>query len=363
MFLKQFQSEKKYGELCKLGDKDLLSRIRSFPDQDLLNKERDGNPRRLQVGLAAEEYESKPMTDDMRINLIKAFSSITTAAVKIQETPNMPEHVDGVDIWNYYKGDFEGKKVLFGLTEESPGQIAIYAPTEDLTAAKIGYLDKSFANEYPLHGSTITPGQWHKGRVEICLDMEQLYENAVSKSMLTENGEHIYELPFSIPNIRFEYGAWGDHKADPEILKVFENNMNAFPVKEMMEDMLEKNGLGSPITDIKWDMGTEDSIRNIQIFTEKPLNSQQLLCVYNSLEYLTRESAYEKNQDRHIFKNYMDEDTDFLKAIQNTFKTKMYPSLDDLFHTKSLAEVKIKSDILLTDEDLANLGETDEMNL
>lgn len=108
---------------------------------------------------------------------------------------------------------------------------------------------------------------------------------------------------------------------------------------------------------------TGESACNIQIFTEKPLNSQQLLCVYNSLEYLTRESAYEKNQDRHIFKNYMDEDTDFLKAIQNTFKTKMYPSLDDLFHTKSLAEVKIKSDILLTDEDLVNLGETDEMNL
>lgn len=363
MFLKQSETEDKYDKLVELSNEELLDRIRSFPDQDLLNNEMNGNPRKLQVGRVAEQQEAKTLTEGTRRNLSKAFASITSIAVTTEDKPKMPDNVQGFDLWNYYKGDFEGKNITFGLTEEEPGKIAIYAPTEDLTTEKIGYLNESFTSRYPIHGNHMAAGQWYHGKVEIILDMEQIYGESCLKSSLTENGTYVYERPFIIPNIQYEFSDWGDHEANSLASNIFEENMNAFPMKEMIGDMLEKNGSKNPITDIRWSVFDADDCK-IQITADEPLDSSQLLNITKILEYLTVESSYEKNPSNHRFEQYMDRDTDFLKAVQDSFETKMAPSIDHLFRWgEPLTEVKTESNILLTDKDLANIEETDTINL
>lgn len=350
MFYKEQIAEDKYDELCDLSDDELLDRICAFPNQTLLNTDRNGFPRKLQVGLVAEQYRQKPLNDTMQQNLTNAFASITTLAAKTQDRPNMPDNAYGVDMWNFDQGDVNGQKIDFGLQEEPSGKIAVYVPTTDLTTVKIGYLDQQFADTYPVNGSRIVTGQYYKGQVEIILDAEELYSEAELEPVLTNDGKHMYEMSFAVSNIQYETQKWGNHDENPQILQVFCDNMNAFPVKEMIGSILEQNGLDNSITDITWDVINDEQFR-MHMISDKPLDGSQLLCADKALSYLMVDSAYDENKDNHVFGKYMDADDEFLKAIQNTFETEMYPECSDLIDLKGpLAEVKAESDMDLLND-------------
>lgn len=363
MFYQTWATDKKYESLSDLSDQELLDRIREFPSQDLLNNKRDGSPRTFQVGRTADQYAGRELDSETRENLLVGFSSLTTLTTGIQGQVNMPDNLLARDMWNFYEGGIEGQAVDLGFTEEAPGRIAVSVPTRDLGTVKIGYLDEEFVNAHPIKGGQIVNGQWNKGQLEIVLDAEELYRESRLEPVLTDDGKYAYERSFAIDNIQYETDSWGSHEANPGILKDFERNMNAFPVKEMLGDMLEKNGQENPIVDASWIAIPDKSFR-LQILTDKPFDGAQLLCLDNTLDYLTRKSAYNENRNNHIFGKYMDTDDDFLKAVQESFKTNMYPSCDDLFTRKGcLAEVKIEPELTLTNEDLAGLMEPKDMSI
>lgn len=354
MYFKKFMTEEKYDKLCDISNQELLDRMRQFPDQNLLNNDMNGNPRKLQVGTVAEQYEGKPLDNDTWRNLRNAFSSITTLAAGTQDRPNMPDNVLGYDLWNFDYGGVDGQIISFGLTQEAPGKVAVNVPTTDLKTVKVGYLDEQFANTYPISDACIVAGQWHKGQIELIFDAEELYAESNLEPVLTNDGKHIYEMPFMIANIQYETQGWEGHDENPQILKVFEKNMNAFPVKDMVGDVLLQNGLDNPIVDVTWNMSGDGDHFKMRMISDKQLDGSQLLCADRALTYLTIESAYDENSDKHVFEKYMDIDAEFVKAVYDTFETRMRPSCDDIFCSEGhLTEVKAESDIALAN-DFAN---------
>lgn len=324
MYYRKYMTEEKYGKLVNLSDKELVERIKAFPDQDLLNFNRDGSVRKHQIGIVAAQRGGK--LDDRTRNILRnAFASITTLGVGIQMTTGMPEDVYGIKLWNFDQGGFDGVKVCFGITKEASGKAAVSVSTKTLGIIKIGYLEDGFVADH-ISQNRIVMGQWYKGQAELIFDAEELYN--VQKPAVSGDGKYMYEQAFVIPNIQYETGKWDGHEANPGMKKVFEQNMNAFPVKTILESSFKKNGLELVIDSVVWSV--EDGVMTIT--ADKELDGSQLLCVEAALNYLTRESGY--TEDPHMFKDCMETDTDFLKVVYDTFETRMRPSLNDVLDMK-----------------------------
>lgn len=348
MTLRSAKTEDKMNELEKLNSKELLERIQSFPDQILLNTDKDGYPRSFPVGRAAANEQERlnqgqELSEKEQRRFIQAFSNSVTLGAGLSERPNMPENVKGLDLWDFNQGGVKGKKIEFSLVKEESGKFAVYAPTEDLKTVKVGYLDEKFAEKHPIKENEIVYGQYYRGQVELVFDAEKLYEEAELVPELTDKGEHTYAVKFSIGN--FGYEPEGREKR-------YEDVMNSFPMKEVLES---KIGKGSPITDVKWNIPIEDNrYGTLEITTNQALDGSQIVSINQCLEYLTWEAGWDQNENNHMFGETMEHDYDFLQEVFDASQTKMTPPLDHLITLEGdLKEIKIEPEITI-EQDFAD---------
>ena len=184
--------------------------------------------RKFQVGNTAQGIREKgypSIPDRQYARMVKAFAHMTITESRVQMTGPMPE--------GFYGTGYDGHRIGFGLMEEGPGKVAVYVLLKTGECTQIGYL------EHPPEGigTRIAAGRYEKGRIEIPLDTEELFH---MDRDAPSQGPWQYQKDFAVNNV-------------PEgMVPVFEAAMDQFPVKEILNGLMEKKGWEPCVTDVSW---------------------------------------------------------------------------------------------------------------
>lgn len=335
MYYNTYEIRNKNRELHALSDEDLIKRICSFLNQDLLNKTKTGNVRKYPVGIvAAEKQNCQTLNQNERERLIKAFLTLTTLGVKVSDV-TIPDNVS------------MDKKVRCGITRDASGNVAVSVTAKDLKTVTIGYLDSDFANQYTIENQVVT-GFYKNGNVTVVMDAEKLY---AAQPEMRADGKYHYDIFFHVYN----YGE------KPTV--IIKDMMQDFLMKEMAGGILERNGMSNPIVEVA---GTvEKELFKVTIISDTALDGEQMLCLEYFLNYLTNGSAewqrfYEWRRgdiDKHFLSAWMNKDTDFVEAVSDKFG-QTPPQIYPVFSLKrGISEIKI---IPSLDKDLAADSLSDE---
>lgn len=275
----------KSSELGKLRDTELIDRIRSFPDKDLLDKEIHLGTHKFSVSKIIENYDGQALKKNQRIRLIEGFSRITTLGVGLQETPSMPDNVKGTSMWHPYKGRFEGLLVSFSLTEEELGKIGVNVVTTDSEIVNIGYLDKEFVNKYSVKGDRIVEGSYYNGDVELVFDAEKLYDESMSK--LISGSCHVYEKQFNVSNV------------SPDEQKAFDEIMQRL-IGDSLEHSSDKRIIEGSFV---FDCSNYDNEYIVRIKSIEPMGGRDLLYFDDFFDNFVKsgKSAANVNSYGHIY--------------------------------------------------------------
>lgn len=198
---------RKRDELRALSGKDLVDRILSYPNQDLLNIDSDGKKRTFPSGKMAASVRNKDYQMSVKLyhTLIHSFSQATVPELKIVGVTyanNDPTTFDRTLIAKEDKAlVYEVPFRLKPMPENphDPNAVAVMTRLPDGTEHQVGYLSKEFVAAYAPKETDYFIGNvidWSGGKGKVCsyrvaLDLEQTMERAPIK----EEGACLYERP------------------------------------------------------------------------------------------------------------------------------------------------------------------------
>ncbi len=180
----------KRDELKSLSNRDLVDRILSYANQDLLNADENGQDRPFPVRDMADRIREKDykMSEKQYYTLIHHFAAITVPHMKIVGVTYHENDPAKMDL-NLIEQDgrkrvYEAPYTLRPEPENpyDPNAVAVWTTLKDGSDHQVGYLSKEFVAAHPmLNGQTVQGNvvDWSNGHFkmvsyQLALDIEPI---------------------------------------------------------------------------------------------------------------------------------------------------------------------------------------------
>ena len=200
---KKLLNEKR-AELKALPVPELIERITSYPDQDLLNRNEDGSRRKFPTGEVAQGIRDRgyQLSEKQYYALIHNFSAVTVPEMKVVGVTFRENHPQEFQkTLMEQKGTRSIYEMDYRLTPEpdnpyDANAIRVSVQKTDGSWHQIGYLNKEFAAEHPLFEEQEAKGylrdysNGHLKRVSyaLSLDTEELDRKAPAQFLYEARG-------------------------------------------------------------------------------------------------------------------------------------------------------------------------------
>lgn len=176
-------------ELKELPRKDFVEHVRSYPDQDQLNFDEEGNKKNHQIGIMAEVVAQNgyKMTDNQYYSMIDGYAKTVVPEMKVVGVSFQDPDVEN------FKMDLVGERrdgvvstydVDYHLKPEpdnpyDKNAVGVWIENQDNELEQVGYLSKEFVEEHTIEELVVqglmedhSNGKFKNMSYQIALDVE-----------------------------------------------------------------------------------------------------------------------------------------------------------------------------------------------
>lgn len=198
----------KRDELKEWSKKDVVEHIRSYPDQDRLNYDDEGNKKNHQVGIMAEviAQNNYKMTDNQYYSMVDGYAKTVVPEMKVVGVSFRKPHVENFKmnlVGERKDGVVSTYDVDYHLKPEpdneyDPKAVGVWVENKNNELEQVGYLSKDFVNEHQIEEQVVqglmedhSNGSFKNMSYQIALDTEPVALNPDMNKLATE---HEYTL-------------------------------------------------------------------------------------------------------------------------------------------------------------------------